>query len=151
MAVPAHDQRDFEFARKYGLEIRPVVAPPGVVEQAADPASVELELGDQAFVEHTEGERLINSADYSGLPAVEGGERIVAPLAEEGLGEPEVNYRLHDWCISRQRYWGPPIPIVHCDVCGPVGVPEDQLPDELPRVEEFKPLDDGGSPLARDE
>ena len=151
MAVPAHDQRDFEFARQYGLDIRPVVASPELVEQAVDPSSVSLELGDQAFVEHAEGERLINSGAFSGLTAVEGGERIVASLREQGLGEPQVNYRLHDWCISRQRYWGPPIPIIYCDECGTVPVPEADLPVLLPHVEQFKPGDDGIAPLAKAE
>jgi leucyl-tRNA synthetase len=151
MAVPAHDQRDFEFARQYGLKIRPVVAPSELVEQAQDPATVELELGDAAFVEHTEGERLINSGEFSGLTAVEGGERIVATLGEQGLGEPQVNYRLHDWCISRQRYWGPPIPIIYCDACGTVPVPVEDLPVVLPHVEQFKPADDGIAPLAKAE
>jgi leucyl-tRNA synthetase len=151
MAVPAHDQRDFEFARQYGLKIRPVVASPDLVQQAADPGSVSMELGDQAFVEHAEGERLINSGEFSGMTAVEGGERIVATLSEQGLGEPQVNYRLHDWCISRQRYWGPPIPIIYCDACGTVPVPEEDLPVLLPHVEQFKPGDDGIAPLAKAE
>jgi leucyl-tRNA synthetase len=151
MAVPAHDQRDFEFARQFGLEIRPVVAPPDLAKAAKDPTAVELELGDQAFVEHAEGERLINSGEFSGLTAVEGGERIVATLSEQGLGEPQVNYRLHDWCISRQRYWGPPIPIIYCDACGTVPVPEEDLPVLLPHVEQFKPGDDGIAPLAKAE
>jgi leucyl-tRNA synthetase len=151
MAVPAHDQRDFEFARQFGLKIRPVVAPPELVEAGEDPATVELELGEQAYVEHSEGERLINSGKYSGLEAAEGGERIVADLGEQGLGEPRVNYRLHDWCISRQRYWGPPIPILYCDQCGMVPVPEAELPVVLPHVEQFKPGDDGIAPLAKEE
>ena len=151
MAVPAHDQRDFEFARQFGLEIRPVVAPPDLANAANDPTAVELELGDRAFVEHAEGERLINSGEFSGLTAVEGGERIVATLSEQGLGEPQVNYRLHDWCISRQRYWGPPIPIIYCDACGTVPVPEEDLPVLLPHVEQFKPGDDGIAPLAKAE
>jgi leucyl-tRNA synthetase len=151
MAVPAHDQRDFEFARQFGLEIRPVVAPPDLAKAANDPTAVELELVDQAFVEHAEGERLINSGEFSGLTAVEGGERIVATLSEQGLGEPQVNYRLHDWCISRQRYWGPPIPIIYCDACGTVPVPEEDLPVLLPHVEQFKPGDDGIAPLAKAE
>ncbi len=150
MAVPAHDQRDFEFARKFGLEIRPVVAPPEIVTAAADPASVAVDLGEEAFVAHAEGERLINSGPFSGLPAGEGGEKIVAWVGERGLGESKVNYRLHDWCISRQRYWGPPIPVLYCDACGTVPVPEEDLPVVLPHVEQFKPGDDGIAPLAKD-
>ena len=150
MAVPGHDQRDFEFARQFGLEILPVVAPAEVVEAAADPGAVELELGDEAFVEHSEGERLINSGRFSGLPAAEGAIRIVEWLGEKGLGEPKVNYRLHDWCISRQRYWGPPIPMLYCDACGTVPVPAEDLPVVLPHLEHFKPGDDGVAPLAKD-
>ena len=151
MAVPAHDQRDFEFARQFGLVIRPVVAPPSIVEAAEEPSTVELELGESAFVEHTEGERLINSGEFSGMTAVEGGEKIVASLGTQGLAEPRVNYRLHDWCISRQRYWGPPIPIIYCEACGTVPVPEEDLPVLLPHVEQFKPGDDGIAPLAKAE
>ncbi len=151
MAVPGHDQRDFEFARQFGLEILPVVAPPEVVDDASDPSSVDLHLDNEAFVEHTEGERLINSGEFSGLPATEGAARIVEWLGERGLGEPTVNYRLHDWCISRQRYWGAPIPILYCDTCGTVPVPEEDLPVVLPHLEQFKPGDDGIAPLAKDE
>ena len=151
MAVPGHDQRDFEFARQFGLEILPVMAPPEVVDDASDPSSVDLQLDNEAFVEHTEGERLINSGEFSDLPATEGAARIVEWLGERGLGEPTVNYRLHDWCISRQRYWGAPIPILYCDTCGTVPVPEEDLPVVLPHLEQFKPGDDGIAPLAKDE
>ena len=150
MAVPGHDQRDFEFARQFGLEILPVVAPAEAVEAVADPSSVELELGDEAFVEHSEGERLINSGRFSGLRAAEGATVIVEWLGEKGLGKPKVNYRLHDWCISRQRYWGPPIPMLYCDACGTVPVPAEDLPVVLPHLEHFKPGDDGVAPLAKD-
>jgi leucyl-tRNA synthetase len=151
MAVPGHDQRDFDFARQFGLEIRPVVAPADVVAGAADPASLDLDLGDSAFVEHTADERLINSGEFSGQVASKGAVRIVEWLGREGLGEPRVNYRLHDWCISRQRYWGPPIPILYCGECGTVPVPEEDLPVVLPYLEQFKPGDDGIAPLAKDE
>ena len=151
MAVPGHDQRDFEFARRFGLEILPVVAPAEVFADLADPSSADLDLGDEAFVEHSEDERLINSARFSGLPASEGSERIVAWLGDRDLAESTVNYRLHDWCISRQRYWGPPIPILYCDACGTVPVPEEDLPVVLPHLENFKPGDDGVAPLAKDE
>ncbi|NNK48253.1 MAG: leucine--tRNA ligase, partial [Gemmatimonadetes bacterium] len=151
MAVPGHDQRDFEFARQFGLEILPVVVPAEVFADVADPSSSELDFGDEAFVEHSEDERLINSGEFSGLLASEGAVRIVEWLGERGLAEPKVNYRLHDWCISRQRYWGPPIPILYCDGCGTVPVPEEDLPVVLPHVENFKPGDDGIAPLAKDE
>ena len=151
MAVPGHDQRDFEFARQFGLDILPVVTPAEVFAGVADPSSVELDLGDEAFVEHSEDERLINSGEFSGLLASEGSARIVEWLGERGLAEPKVNYRLHDWCISRQRYWGPPIPILYCDECGTVPVPVEDLPVVLPHLENFKPGDDGIAPLAKDE
>jgi leucyl-tRNA synthetase len=151
MAVPAHDQRDFEFARQFGLTIRPVVTPAAVVEKAEDPSNLAIELGAEAFAEHTEDEQLVNSGRFSGLPAVEGAAQIVEWLDDQGLGEPQVNYRLHDWCISRQRYWGPPIPIIYCDECGTVPVPEKDLPVLLPHVEQFKPGDDGIAPLAKAE
>ncbi len=139
MAVPAHDQRDFEFAEKFGLEIRRVVAGPG--EDLATP--LEEAWGGEGT--------LVNSGRFDGLPVDEGKQAITAWLEERGLAEARIQYRLHDWCISRQRYWGPPIPIVHCDACGAVPVPEEDLPVLLPRVEDFKPDDTGVSPLARDE
>lgn len=137
MAVPGHDQRDFEFAQTFDLSIPRVVAGPG---DDADTPLQEAYVGDGV---------LVNSGRFDGAPWREGARAIVAWLEEEGLAEPKVNYRLHDWCISRQRYWGPPIPIIHCDRCGPVAVPEEDLPVLLPRVEDFKPDDSGVSPLAR--
>jgi leucyl-tRNA synthetase len=92
---------------------------------------------------------LVNSAQFNGLPVEEGKRRVVAWLEKNGHAKGVVNYRLHDWCISRQRYWGPPIPIIYCDKCGTVPVPEKDLPVELPYVEDFKPDDTGISPLAR--
>ncbi len=133
MAVPAHDQRDFDFATAFGLPIRQVVTGEGAE-------------ADTAFVAHSDDERLINSGEYDGMTAPEGKRAIVAALAERGLGEPAVNYRLRDWLLSRQRYWGCPIPIVHCGDCGLVAVPDDQLPVELPDVEDYAPK--GKSPLA---
>jgi leucyl-tRNA synthetase len=135
MAVPAHDERDFEFANAFDLEIRRVVEPEG----ADVPA-------DQAYVEHSENERLINSGEFTGLSSPEAIERITAWLEEHGKGKHSVNYRLRDWLVSRQRYWGCPIPVVYCDACGMVPVPEDQLPVVLPDVEEYAPK--GKSPLA---
>lgn len=137
MAVPGHDQRDFEFAQAFRLPIPRVVAGPG--DDAGTPLE-EAYLGDGA---------LVNSGRFDGLPWREGARAIVEWLEGQGLAEPRVNYRLHDWCISRQRYWGPPIPIIHCGACGPVAVPEEDLPVVLPRLEDFKPDDSGVSPLAR--
>jgi leucyl-tRNA synthetase len=134
MAVPAHDERDYAFAERYGLEIRQVVAP-------ADGSAVE-----GAYVAHTESEVLVNSGDFSGMQAPEAKVAIVERLASEGFARPAIRYRLRDWLLSRQRYWGCPIPIVHCDACGVVPVPDDELPVLLPEVEEYLPK--GRSPLA---
>jgi leucyl-tRNA synthetase len=136
MAVPAHDQRDYDFARAYDLPIRQVVEPPEGAE-APD---------DGAYVEHSEGERLVNSEQFSGMPADEAIGRITAWLEEQGRGKPAVHFRLRDWLVSRQRYWGVPIPIVYCDRCGMVPVPDDQLPVLLPDIEDYAPK--GKSPLA---
>jgi len=149
MAVPGHDQRDFEFARKFGLPIVAVVAPRDAVDDGEDPASFDPRLADEAFVEHTDDEILIHSGRFSGMRADEGGRAIVEWLSGKGLGEPEINYRLHDWCISRQRYWGPPIPVIYCDACGALPVPEEELPVLLPYVDDFKPDASGVGPLAR--
>ena len=157
MAVPAHDQRDFEFAGKYGLEIRPVVLPrdqpdaggetgDGATGQTGEAGGTgeagELEL---PYISQGGGERLTGSGEFDGLTPAEAKDRIVAWLAERGAGRPAVNYRLRDWLLSRQRYWGCPIPIVHCPSCGIVAVPDDQLPVELPEVSDYQPK--GKSPL----
>jgi len=136
MAVPAHDKRDFEFATQFKLPIRQVVAVAG--------EKLPIVSGDGV---------LMNSGAFDGAPCIEGGRKIVAWLAERGggLATPRVQYRLHDWCISRQRYWGPPIPIIYCEKCGVVPVPEQDLPVELPYIEDFRPDDTGVSPLARHE
>jgi leucyl-tRNA synthetase len=138
MAVPAHDQRDFDFAAAFGLPVRHVVCPVG--------DEVEPET---AYVGHAEGEVLVNSAEFDGMPAPEGGRRIVEKLAIDGRGRPTINYRLRDWGFSRQRYWGCPIPVVYCDACGIVPVPEQELPVLLPHIEDFKPK--GKPPLAQAE
>lgn len=137
MAVPGHDERDFDFATEFDLPIVRVVAGPD------DDAGTPLE---EAYVGPG---RLVNSGAFDGTDVSESVEKVTTWAAENGWGEAKVNFRLHDWCISRQRYWGPPIPVIHCDVCGPVGVPEEDLPVVLPRVEDFKPDDSGISPLAR--
>jgi leucyl-tRNA synthetase len=135
MAVPAHDARDFAFAERYDLPVRTVVVP----------ADGEVEA-EGAFSAHTESERLVNSGEFSGLPAPEGKSAIIAWLEERGLGHAKIGYRLRDWLLSRQRYWGCPIPIVHCGACGTVPVPDDELPVLLPEVEDYVPK--GRSPLA---
>ena len=134
MAVPAHDDRDYEFARRYDLPIKKVIVP-------ADGSEPEL-----PYVARSEEAKLVDSAQFSGLPAPEGEKQIVAWLGERGRGRTAVSYRLRDWLISRQRYWGCPIPVVHCDDCGIVPVPEDELPVLLPEVEDYTPK--GKSPLA---
>ena len=134
MGVPAHDQRDFGFAKQYDLPVRVVVAPAGW-------SGDEL---DQAYVE--EGTQ-VNSGQFDGLPSEEGKQRIADHIEAEGWGHRTVAYRMRDWLISRQRYWGTPIPMVHCDSCGTVPVPEDELPVLLPEDAEFRPT--GESPLER--
>ncbi len=138
MAVPAHDERDYEFAEQFGLPVRPVVAPS---DGAAPPEGV--------FVEHSDGERLVNSGDFSGMPAPEGAQAIVERLREQGRAAPAVRFRLRDWGFSRQRYWGCPMPVVYCDECGIVPVPEDELPVLLPDVDDYRPQ--GKPPLASNE
>ncbi len=117
MGVPAHDERDFEFATQYDLPIRVVVIPADQYE-SFDP-SAELEA---AFTEHTEDEVLVNSGKFDGVPAAKAIKEITDWLAEQDRGTHAVNYRIHDWCISRQRYWGPPIPIIHCEKDGILNV-----------------------------
>ena len=133
MGVPAHDSRDFEFAQKFGLEIRVVVAPPGW-----DGAPLS-----EAWVEKTGVQ--VNSAQFDGMANAEGYEAIADYIEQQGYGRRTVGYRMRDWLISRQRYWGTPIPIVYCDACGAQPVRDDQLPVVLPDDAEFKPT--GESPL----
>jgi leucyl-tRNA synthetase len=139
MAVPAHDTRDHEFAKKYSLPIIEVVSSPEGT----------LSVQEEAYV--GEG-NLVNSGTFNGLPAkTEGGKAITEWLMKTGEAEFMTQYRLRDWCLSRQRYWGPPIPIIYCDKCGTVPVPEKDLPVLLPYMEDFKPDGSGFSPLHRHE
>jgi leucyl-tRNA synthetase len=135
MGVPAHDQRDFEFARKFNLPIVEVVRPDG--EGATDPATWDMA--------HVAAGSMVNSGPFDGTPSGEGIGRVTAWCEEHGVGKAAVNYRLRDWLVSRQRYWGAPIPIVYCPEHGAVPVPEDQLPVLLPDEVRFKPT--GESPL----
>jgi leucyl-tRNA synthetase len=135
MGVPAHDERDFAFAQRFELPAKVVVVPAdGEVEEGA------------AFVGHSENEKLVDSAQFSGMSSTEAKDAIVEWLERKGRGRPAVGYRLRDWLLSRQRYWGCPIPVVYCEDCGIVGVPEDELPVVLPEVREYLPK--GRSPLA---
>jgi leucyl-tRNA synthetase len=137
MAVPAHDPRDFEFAHLFGLPIVRVIGVEGESVAA---------MGDAAY----EGPgRLVNSGCFDGLEVEAAKMAIPAWLVDRGTGERQVQYRLHDWCISRQRYWGPPIPILYCEQCGIVPVPEAQLPVVLPDIDDFRPDGSGVAPLAR--
>ncbi len=138
MAVPAHDQRDFEFANVFGLPIVQVIAPKGGTPIPAD----------RAFADDGPHVVMVNSGPQTGLDAGAGKKAVVEALAAEGLGAPKVGYKLRDWIFSRQRYWGEPIPIVHCETCGVVPVPEHDLPVTLPEVERFEPSGTGESPLA---
>jgi leucyl-tRNA synthetase len=178
MAVPGHDDRDFEFARRYRLPIVRVVAPREDLSSRAEssddssslapaergtpgtssrdlaergrgtlPADPEAPL-EAAYTENEAGV-LVHSGQFDGLTVPQGKRAITDWLAERGAGKGVVQYRIHDWCISRQRYWGPPIPIVYCDDHGPVPVPEKDLPVLLPLIEDFQPDDTGISPLAR--
>ncbi len=134
MAVPAHDERDFEFARKYGLPVRKVILAPGdEVDRPLDEA-------------YTGPGRMVNSGPFDGLDSEAGKKAVVEWLERHGMGKATVTYRLRDWLVSRQRYWGAPIPMVHCPDCGEVPVPEEDLPVELPYDVDFKPT--GESPLA---
>ena len=134
MAVPAHDTRDWEFAKKFNLPIIEVVAGGENVQE-------------EAFTDVATG-KLVNSDFLDGLEVAEAKKKIIAFLEEKGIGTGKTNYKLRDWVFSRQRYWGEPIPIVHCEKCGYVALPEDQLPLELPDVESYMPTDNGESPLA---
>ena len=137
MAVPAHDERDWEFAKKFHLPIIQVVAKNGE----------EVDVNEAAFTDVATGV-LINSDFLNGLEVKDAKEKMIKFLEEKGIGQAKTNYKLRDWVFSRQRYWGEPIPIVHCDKCGYVPIDESELPLQLPDVESYMPTDTGESPLA---
>lgn len=134
MCVPAHDERDFAFAQKFGLKITPVIAKNGQAE--------ELQAA------YTEPGVMINSGQFNGLDSEEAKAVISDYVEKQGIGKKTINYKLRDWVFSRQRYWGEPIPIVHCAKCGAVAVPENELPVRLPEVSSYEPTGTGESPLA---
>lgn len=133
MAVPAHDERDWDFAKKFNLPIVEVVGG-GSVEEAA--------------YTNTDTGIMVNSDFLNGLEVADAKTKMIAWLEEKGIGKKKVNYKLRDWVFSRQRYWGEPIPLVHCDKCGYVAIPESELPLMLPEVDSYQPTDNGESPLA---
>ena len=135
MCVPAHDDRDFEFAKKFGLDIIPVISEDGTIPSEMTEA-------------YTGAGKMINSGDWDGEDSLEMKQKAPQIVEEMGVGKKTVNYKLRDWVFSRQRYWGEPIPIIHCPDCGCVPVPEDQLPVLLPEVEKYEPTGTGESPLA---
>jgi leucyl-tRNA synthetase len=146
MGVPGHDTRDFAFAKKYDLPIIEVISSRSSFEEAMK-ESRDKEHGVEAcFADYG---IMINSGAYSGLTSEEGIRRLSADLEAKGLGKQQVTYKIRDWLISRQRYWGAPIPIVHCEKDGAVAVPEEQLPVLLPDLQDFEPTGDGRSPLAK--
>lgn len=134
MAVPAHDTRDWEFAKKFGLPIIEVVAGGKDVQS-------------EAFTDVATG-KMINSGFLDGLDVAAAKEEIAKWLEEKGIGKKKTNFKLRDWVFSRQRYWGEPVPLVHCDKCGWVPIPEEELPLTLPNIENFEPTENGESPLA---
>ena len=136
MCVPAHDDRDFEFAKKFNIPMIQVIAKDGK----------EIENMTEGLTE-AEG-TIINSGDWNGMESAVLKKEAPAMIEAKGLGKKTVNYKLRDWVFSRQRYWGEPVPIVHCPKCGAVPVPEEELPLLLPEVEKYQPTGTGESPLA---
>jgi len=135
MAVPAHDQRDFEFATTFGLKIRTVISPDGEIHPLSEA--------------YTGEGVMVNSGQFDGTPSLDGARKVTEWLAEKNIARFKVNYRLRDWCISRQRYWGPPIPVLYCEKCGPLPVPDQDLPVILPEIEDYRPDGSGDAPLKR--
>ena len=153
MAVPAHDERDYAFAKKYDLPIKRSIQPEALIDFPNNAKELSMGISHEVRVEiggacFTEDGALIDSEEYSGLSSAKAREKMTDWLEKERLGKRKVNYKMRDWVFSRQRYWGEPIPIIHCATCGAVGVPENQLPVMLPDVENYEPTGTGESPLA---
>ena len=142
MAVPGHDTRDHEFAKKFHLPIVQVIKP---VDEA-----IQCDIDKEAFTDVETG-ILMNSGFLNDLPVVEAKKKVISYLEDHHIGKKQVNYKLRDWVFSRQRYWGEPIPMVYCEKCGWVPIPEEELPLKLPEVEDYEPSENGESPLARHE
>jgi len=136
MGVPAHDERDHDFAKKFNLPIVEVI-------------SGGEDVNEKPHIDKSDNSKLVNSGVYSGLTVKEGIEKIGEYLEKEGLGHKKVNFKLRDWVFSRQRYWGEPIPIIHCEHCGYVPMDESELPLKLPEVDSYEPTDNGESPLSK--
>lgn len=136
MGVPAHDERDHDFAKKFNLPIVEVI-------------SGGEDVNEKAHIDKSDNSKLVNSGVYSGLTVKEGIEKIGEYIEKEGLGHKKVNFKLRDWVFSRQRYWGEPIPIIHCEHCGYVPMDESELPLRLPEVDSYEPTDNGESPLSK--
>lgn len=151
MAVPAHDQRDYDFAKQYGLEIIPVIKPTEeyLASIGVDLATYLTRPADYSPVFESKDSVMINSGEYDGLTFPEGVEKLGKWLESRGIGERKVQYKLRDWLISRQRYWGCPIPVIHTQDGAIELVPDESLPVYLPEVENYEPSDDGSSPLSR--
>jgi len=150
MAVPAHDERDYEFAKKYNLPAKKVVLPEALQVKIVDSRSRAMGAQNTIRVEtdlFTGNGILIDSGEFSGLTSEEAREKMAKWLEEKKLGGKKINYKLRDWCVSRQRYWGPPIPMIECEKCGWVPVPEKDLPVELPDMDDFLPDGSGKGPL----
>ena len=152
MFVPAHDERDYQFAKKYKIKIKKVILPEAIMKFARNARDLtmgskpELRPEAECFIEYGE---LVNSGEFSGLKSEQAIEKITKWLEKKKLGKKKINYHLRDWLISRQRYWGAPIPIIYCDKCGEILVEEKDLPIKLPDLKDFKPTSEGESPLAR--
>ena len=138
MAVPAHDTRDFEFAKKFNLSIKQVIKSEGKEEKELDEAMTDTENG-----------VAINSGFLNGLKTKDAIVKAINYIEENKLGKRKVNYKLRDWVFSRQRYWGEPIPMIYCEDCGWVPVPEEDLPLKLPEIEDYEPGENGESPLSK--